>query len=129
MVYYFKRRVEEDFETTLAAVKEALRGEGLAILSEVDMEAATCEEFDLDGARRYVVLGACDAALAKRALATDIDLGVLLPCHVAVYVEPGGETVVSAVDPEALLSLVDLPSLDEGAADVRDRFQRALTSL
>jgi uncharacterized protein (DUF302 family) len=129
MAYYVKRRVDQDFESTLAATKEALEREELAVLSEIDFEAETCEQFDLDGARRYVVLGVCDAALAERALATEIDLGVLLPCHVAVYVEPGGGTVVSAVDTESLLSLVGHPTLDEIATDVGERLQRALSSL
>jgi uncharacterized protein (DUF302 family) len=129
MAYYFKRRVDDDFEATLAAAKEALQREDLAVLSAVDLEAETCQQFDLEGARRYVVLGVCDAALAGRALEAEIDLGVLLPCHVAVYVEPGGQTVVSAVDTEALLSLVGDPALDEVASDASERLQRALGSL
>jgi uncharacterized protein (DUF302 family) len=127
--YYLKRRVSLDFEDALAAVREALSEEGFGVLAEIDVEAALTEKLGLESYRRYVILGACHPALARRALGEEIDLGVLLPCNVVVYVDDGGDTVVSAVDPEALLSIVEEPSVDEIAADVEAHFERALGRL
>ena len=68
----------------------------------------------------YLILGACNPALAHRALTAEPDLGILLPCNVVVY-ERDGATHVSAVDAERMLSLVGNDALTPIAADVRER--------
>ena len=67
-----------------------------------------------------MILGACNPPLAHRALETEPDLGVLLPCNVIVY-ERNGTTHVSAVDAERMLSIVDNDALAPIAAEVRER--------
>ena len=56
----------------------------------------------------YLILGACKPALSHRALMSEAELGVLLPCNVVVY-ERDGETHISA---------------DRPGADALDRRQR-----
>ena len=45
---------------------------------------------------------------------------MLLPCNVIVY-ERGGETRISAIDAERMLSIVGNDQLDQVAEDVRRR--------
>ncbi len=71
----------------------------------------------------YVILGACNPALAHRALAAEPELGELLPCNVVVY-ERGSETHVSAIDAERMLSIVGNDQLAPVAGEVRDRLAR-----
>lgn len=73
----------------------------------------------------YVIPGACNPSLAHRALGLEPDLGALLPCNVVVYVRDR-ETRVSAVDPVAMLSIVDNPELGDIAGDIRSRVERAV---
>jgi uncharacterized protein (DUF302 family) len=47
---------------------------------------------------------------------------VLLPCNVVVY-RHGGETHISAVDPERMLSIVDNGELASVAAEVKGRLR------
>ncbi|MFB6130349.1 MAG: DUF302 domain-containing protein [Salinigranum sp.] len=129
MAYYLKRRVDLGFEEAKERTTEALSDEGFGVLAEIDVEAALKEKLGLDTYRRYVILGACNPKLANRALEEEVDLGVLLPCNVVVYVDDDGETVVSAVDAESMLSIVDEESLDPIAEDVVERFERVLNSL
>ena len=68
----------------------------------------------------YVILGACNPPLAHQALQAEPDLGVLLPCNVVVY-RHEGETRISAVDPERMLSIVGNDELDSVAAEVKSR--------
>ena len=51
--------------------------------------------------------------------------GVLLPCNVVVY-ERGGETHISAIDPERMLSIVDNDKLRPMAADVKQRLSAVI---
>ena len=67
-----------------------------------------------------MILGACNPPLAHQALQAEPELGVLLPCNVIVY-EREGETHVSAVDPERMLSIVGNEQLAPVAAEVKER--------
>ena len=68
----------------------------------------------------YLILGACNPPLGHRALTAEPDLGALVPCNVVVY-ERDGETHISAVDAEQMLSLVGNDALTPVATEVRAR--------
>ena len=87
------------------------------------------EKLGLSDFRDYRILGACNPPLANEALEAEIDLGVLLPCNVVVYVDDEGETVVSAVNPEVMLSVVGDEELDPLAEEVGESLDRVLDSL
>ncbi len=103
----------------VARVREELKVEGFGVLTEIDVQATLKEKLDID-VEPYLILGACNPALAHRALEAEPDLGVLLPCNVVVY-ERGGTTHVSAVDAERMLSIVENDELQHVAEDVRAR--------
>ncbi|WP_342764556.1 DUF302 domain-containing protein [Haladaptatus sp. R4] len=95
------------------------------MLSDINLQAKLEEKFDLEGYPEYRILGACNPPLAEQGLDAERDLGALLPCNVVVY-KDDSDVVVSAVDPNTLLSVVENPALDDIAEDVRDRFDRVL---
>ena len=105
-------------------VREELVQEGFGVLTEIDVQATLREKLG-EEVDPYVILGACNPSYAHRALGLEPDLGALLPCNVVVYVRDG-ETRVSAVDPVAMLSIVDNPELTEIAGEVRSRVERAV---
>jgi uncharacterized protein (DUF302 family) len=100
-------------------VREELKEEGFGVLCEIDVQATLKKKLGVDR-EPYVILGACNPPLAHRALEAEPDLGVLLPCNVVVY-ERGGETHVSAVDAERMLSIVGNDELGPVAAEVKER--------
>jgi uncharacterized protein (DUF302 family) len=68
----------------------------------------------------YLILGACNPPLAHQALNAEPDLGTLLPCNVVVY-ERDGDTHISAIDAERMLSIVGNDELQPIAAKVREK--------
>ncbi|MDA8068686.1 MAG: DUF302 domain-containing protein [Actinomycetota bacterium] len=110
---------DQPFEAALTRVREELAHEGFGVLCEIDVQATLKNKLDIDR-EPYVILGACNPSLAHRSLEAEPDLGVLLPCNVVVYVE-AGETKISAVDAQRMLSIVGNEALDETAAEVRRR--------
>lgn len=127
--YRSTRTLNVPFERALPLVKEALAKEGFGVLCEIDVTGTFKRKLDQDFPP-YVILGACNPPLAFRALSAERDIGVLLPCNVAVYAaEDAGRTVVSAVDPEASLGRVGRPDLEPLAAEVKTRLGRVLASL
>ncbi|MFH5843376.1 DUF302 domain-containing protein [Haladaptatus sp. CMAA 1909] len=128
MTYYDKRRVDGDFDTVVERTTEALADEGFGILSDIDVSEAFAKKLDIEDYPNYRILGACNPPLAKQGLDAETDLGVLLPCNVVVYETDDG-VLVSMVDPETMLSVVDNDELDDIADDVKSRFDRVLASL
>jgi uncharacterized protein (DUF302 family) len=123
-----KREVELSYDDVLEKLPEELKKEGFGVLTEIDVKETLKKKLDVDF-RRYKILGACNPPIAHRALSTDLEVGVLLPCNVLVYEGDGGKTVVSAVDPEAAMSPFGEEDLAELAKDVRARLSRALEAL
>ena len=117
--YTLSATTELGFSEAADRVREELKAEGFGVLCEIDVQATMKEKLGVDG-EPYLILGACNPPLAHQALAVDPDLGTLLPCNVVVY-RHAGETHVSAIDAERMLSIADNPQLAPVAAEVRRR--------
>lgn len=112
-----------------ARVREALKGEGFGVLTEIDVSATLKQKIDVDF-RPYRILGACNPALAHRALTAEEQVGLLLPCNVIVYQgATDSESVVAILDPRAQLAAADNPALETLGAEVRERMERVLAAL
>jgi uncharacterized protein (DUF302 family) len=122
-------RIELDvpYEQAVERVTAALKKEGFGVLTEIDVQATLKKKLDADF-RKYVILGACNPPLAHRALSTQLEIGLLLPCNVIVY-EENGNSVVSIVDPISMLGVVDDPDLQPVADEARARLERVAQAL
>ena len=107
------------FPEAVDRVREELRAEGFGVLCEIDVQATLKQKLGIDE-EPYTILGACNPPLAHRALAAEPELGALLPCNVIVY-HHDGDTHISAVDAERMLSLVGNEQLAPIAAEVKRR--------
>jgi uncharacterized protein (DUF302 family) len=97
------------FDETVARCREALAAEGFGVVSEIDIQATMKKKLGIDTARS-LILGACHAPSAHRALTEAPEVGVLLPCNVTVSVEDG-RTVVRAMRVETVLGILERPAL------------------
>jgi uncharacterized protein (DUF302 family) len=122
-----KRLPGVSFEEAVRRVTEALKSEGFGVLTEIDVRETLKKKLGVDFAR-YVILGACNPALAHRALSADPYIGLLLPCNVIVMEEPGASTV-SIADPRAMFRIVELPEVAPIADEAETRLKRALGRL
>lgn len=124
--YGMRATVELPYGRAVERVKEELAREGFGVLAEIDIAGALKNKLDVDF-RPYVILGACNPALAHRALEAEVDIGLLLPCNVIVYgAEREERSVVAAMDPEAALALTGNESIREIAVDAKSRLRRVL---
>lgn len=112
------------FQEAVAMAREVLREEGFGILTEIDVKKTLKEKVGAEF-QPYIILGACNPALAFTALQDDIDVGLLLPCNVTVR-EEDGKSIVSVMDPQVMSRLSDAPGLAEVARIARQKLERAL---
>lgn len=117
------------YEQAMEKAVAALKTEGFGVLTEIDVKATLQQKIKVDF-RKYTILGACNPVLAHRALSAELDIGLLLPCNVIVYenVDAPG-SVVSIVDPLAMLTVSSNPTLQEVAMEARQRLQRVVAAL
>jgi uncharacterized protein (DUF302 family) len=117
--YTLTAATELELAEAVERVRHELKEEGFGVLCEIDVAATLREKLGVEQ-EPYVILGACNPPLAHSALAAEPDLGTLLPCNVVVY-RSGGETHISAIDAERMLSIVGNDALAPVAAQVRDK--------
>ncbi len=120
--------LDTDFATAVATVTDELKKEGFGVLTEIDVKATLKKKINVDF-RPYIILGACNPPLAHKALLAAPEVGMLLPCNVTVSEEENGRILVSLIDPEIMLGVVDNPALAEVACDAKERLERVAAAL
>ena len=127
--YGLKITVALPWETAIARATDALKAEGFGVLTTIDVRETLRVKLDREF-RKYVILGACNPALADRALHAELEVGLLLPCNVIVYENGPNDTVVAAMAPLAALGIVgENPALRAVAVDADARLKRALEAI
>jgi uncharacterized protein (DUF302 family) len=118
------------YQTAVDRTVEALKQEGFGVLTTIDVKQTLKQKLDKDF-RQYTILGACNPPLAYRALQTELEVGLLLPCNVVVYeADTAGRSVVSAIAPLVALGMVsEKASLQDVAREADERLRRALKAL
>jgi uncharacterized protein (DUF302 family) len=122
--YTLSGTTELSYDEAVERVRAELKAEGFGILCECDVRATLLEKLGVER-EPYVILGACNPALADAALGVEPALGVLLPCNVVVY-RTDEETHVEAIDPERMLSIVENDDLAPIARAVKQRLEAAV---
>jgi len=127
MSYYFSKKIDLAFDDAIARVTDELKNEGFGILSEIDVQATLKKKLDVDF-RKYKILGACNPPYAYKALQSEKNIGVLLPCNVIVQEAEGG-TEVAAVNPLNSMQSVQNSELEEVALEITRKLQKIIEKL
>jgi uncharacterized protein (DUF302 family) len=129
--YAFRVKLNLPYEQTMDKVTAALKEQGFGVLTKIDVKETMKQKLDADF-RKYVILGACNPPLAHKALSTQLNIGLLLPCNVIVYEEDGG-SVVEILDPIQMMgiggNIAENPELKSVADEAQTRLQRVAINL
>ncbi len=127
-MYGFQISLSGELEDIISRVTAALKQEGFGILSDIDVQATLKAKLGIERLP-YRILGACNPPLAHKALETDPNIGLLLPCNVVVRKEDDNSITVVFMDPAAVLKLVQQPEMEGLGKEVKAKLERVRDSL
>ncbi|MGK9476704.1 DUF302 domain-containing protein [Melioribacter sp. OK-6-Me] len=126
--YGFSKVVNLGYEEAIEKVTEELKKEGFGILTEIDVKETLKKKLDVDF-KPYKILGACNPPFAHKALQSEEQIGLMLPCNVIVYVNEQNETIVAVIDPIASMQAVNNDKLGEVAETIQSKLKNVIDSL
>ncbi|MEA3552013.1 DUF302 domain-containing protein [Pseudarthrobacter sp. C1] len=133
MTYTLSTTIALPWAEALDRTRDALSAQGFGVLTEIDVRSTFEAKLGTEAAEAvgdYVILGACNPALASRALAAEPEMGALLPCNVVVRrSKDAGATTVEAIDPQTMAQLSAAPAVKEVADDAGARLRKVLDAL
>ena len=128
MTYYFAKTIECGFEDAVARARQALQHEGFGIITEIDVRQTLKAKIGVEF-RPYLILGACNPALAHEALKIEDKVGTMLPCNVVVQDFGAGRIEIAAIDPVASMAAIENPALKIKARQVGEKLRAAITAI
>jgi len=126
--YGLSRKVDLSFADAEAKVRNTLKERGFGILTEIDVKTTLKEKIGAEF-RPYKILGACNPGFAHKALTSETEIGLLMPCNVIVYEGESGAVHVSAVNPMQAMGMVDNPELGAIAGEVTEKLREAIEAV
>ena len=127
-MYSFTLEMPGEFDAVVKQVTEALKLEGFGVLTEIDV-AGTLKAKLGENMEPYVILGACNPALAHKALQLERDIGLQLPCNVVVRKLENGANSVGFMSPLAGLGLIDSNDVKTLAIEATNRLVKVRKEL
>lgn len=128
MSYYFEKSLNNcTFDEARDKVTAALKEEGFGVLTNIDMTGTLKNKLDVD-IRKYEILGACNPDFAYKALQSEDNIGLMLPCNVVIQKKGDGITV-AVIDPVVSMMGIENKELQPIAGEVREKLKRVLESL
>jgi uncharacterized protein (DUF302 family) len=126
-MYGIKKESKLNYEDTVAKAREELQKEGFGVLTEIDVKSTLKKKLDVDFGK-YIILGACNPNMAYKALQSEQDLGLMLPCNMIVY-EKDDKTFVAAINPTVQMEKIGNPKLDCIAKEVESKLKKVIDSI
>ena len=125
--YGFTKELNIPYGKVIELVRESLKKEGFGVLTEIDVQEKMKKKLGIDMSK-YIILGACNPANAYKAILSEENIGLMLPCNVVVY-EKGGKTVLSFIRPTVAMQMVDNAELQKVSEEVEGKLKNAFDAI
>ena len=97
-------KTKKNIDDVITTLTEDLKEIGFGVLETLDFKKILSEK-NVELSNNYRLMEVCNPNLAKQVLEANPDLGLLLPCTIAVY-QKDNENYISLARPTSLLSMV-----------------------
>ncbi len=117
-----------EFNQAVDAITATLKDQGFGIITDIDMSATLKNKIDKD-IPSYRILGACNPGYAYEAVTNEPQIGVMLPCSVAVRQLENNQVEIAVIDPISSMMAVENDKLHGFATEVKEKLAAAVNNL
>lgn len=128
MTYTIGKKVKKDFNEAVKTITEELKKEGFGVITEIDLKEKFKEKLQVDFGN-YKILGACNPALAYKAIQIEPNIGVMLPCNVLIQEKANGDVEIAAINPLNSIGAIENKQLQSLAQEVSQKLQMVMDRL
>jgi len=111
-------KTKKSIDNAIIDLTKNLKEIGFGVLETLDFKKILTEK-GLEFADNYKLMEVCNPHLAKQVLEANPDLGLLLPCTIAVY-HKNDENFISLARPTSLLSMASDENLKISGEDIEN---------
>lgn len=109
MSFAFTVKTQKSIDDAIKSITKDLKEIGFGVLETLDFKKILSDK-GLEFSNNYRLMEVCHPNLAKQVLESNPDLGLLLPCTIAVY-QKDDENYVSLAKPTSLLAMASEQNL------------------
>jgi len=118
MSFAFTVKTQKSIDDAVTNLTENLKEIGFGVLETLNFKKILSEK-GLEFSDDYRLMEVCNPNLAKQVLEANPDLGLLLPCTIAVY-QKDDENFISLARPTSLLSMASDENLKISGEAIED---------
>ena len=126
MSFAFTVKTQKSVDDAVTNLTENLKEIGFGVLETLNFKKILSEK-GLEFSDDYRLMEVCNPNLAKQVLEANPDLGLLLPCTIAIY-QKDDENFISLARPTSLLSMVSDKNLKISGEEIEDGLIKIIES-
>lgn len=127
MKYGFSKTINLPFDEAVEKVTSELKKEGFGVLTTIDVRETMKNKLNIDFPK-YKILGACNPSLAHKALTSEIEIGLLLPCNLIIY-QDNDDIRLGVFDPMVIPAITGNSEMNKMASEVKVKLERVFASV
>ena len=126
MSYHYTIKTQKTIDNVIKDITSSLSEIKFGVLGTLDFKEIFAKK-GIDYPHEYKLLEICNPQVAKKALDSDPNIGLLLPCTIAVY-EKDGENYISLAKPTVLLSIASNTELESMGKEIEAKLIEVINS-
>lgn len=119
MSFNYTVKTQKSIDKVIEEITSKLSEIKFGVLGTLDFKGIFAKK-GIDFPNEYKLLEICNPVAAKQALDSDPNIGLLLPCTIAVY-EKDGENYISLAKPTILLSVASNTELESMGKEIETK--------
>lgn len=124
MSFHYSVNSEKTIDDAVEILTKNLNEIGFGILGTLDFQKIF-QSKGLEFDRKYKLLEVCNPIAAKTILDSSPELGLMLPCTIAIY-DDHGHTVISLAKPTSILSITSDDSFKQMGLDMESKLIKSI---
>jgi len=124
MSFTYTVKTQRSIDDIIVNLTEDLKGIGFRVLEILDFKKILSEK-GLEFSDNYRLMEVCNPSLAKQVLEASPDLGLLLPCTIAIY-QKDNENFISLARPTSLFSMASENNLKFSGEEIENNLVKII---